>query len=113
MKFAPQSEYYLIQLRTEPRSALTSLGDAGTIVLALVKQDPSKLGVSVRQAGVDVHSRLRQFLGVIERSGTEIASIERFGISGQVSPGQHRLGPRAVRVDRPGSVRADALSLST
>src|SRR5712692_4649186 len=48
----------------------------GGVVLALVNQDMSKLSVSLRQAGVEVYSRLRQFKGAIERSGTEIIAIE-------------------------------------
>jgi hypothetical protein len=39
----------------------------GGIVLALEKQFMSKLSASLRQAGVEVHRRLRQFKGTIER----------------------------------------------
>src|SRR5262249_32829482 len=74
----------------------------GVVVLALVQQDGSKLSASLRQEGVEVHCRLRQFKGAIERSGTEIIAIERFEISVEVSPGQHRRGARVARVDRKG-----------
>jgi hypothetical protein len=72
-------------------------------VLALEKQDSSKLSVSFRQADVEVHSRLRQFKGAIERSRTEIIAIERFDISVEVSPGQHRSGARVIGVDHQAS----------
>jgi len=38
-------------------------GDGG-IVAALEKQGTSKLGASLRQAGVEAHSRLRQLKGI-------------------------------------------------
>src|SRR5262249_24912108 len=57
---------------------------------------------SLWQAGVEVHRRLHQFKGAIERSGTEIIAIERFDISVMVSPGQHRSGAGVIRVDRQG-----------
>src|SRR6266436_3850632 len=61
-------------------------GDGG-VVLALVDQNISKLSMSLRQAGVEVHRRLREFKDAIERSGTEIIAVERFDISVEVSPG--------------------------
>src|SRR5262245_50820762 len=51
-------------------------GHAG-VVLALEKQDISKLSVSFRQAGVEMHSRLRQFKGAIECRGNEVIAIKR------------------------------------
>src|SRR6266849_9406805 len=60
----------------------------------------SKLSASLWQARVEAHSRLRQFKGAIERSGTEIVAIERFVICAEVSPGQHRSSTRVSRVDR-------------
>ena len=62
------------------------------VVPTLTKQDKSKLSPSLWHVGVEVHSRLRQFKGAIERSGTEIIAIERFEISVEVSSGQHRSG---------------------
>ncbi len=59
----------------------------------------SKLSASLRQARVEVDSRLRQLKGAIERSGTEIIAVERFDIGVQVSPGQGRSGARVIRVD--------------
>src|SRR5262249_24588575 len=83
------------------REGSLECGDRG-IVLALEKQDVSKLSPSLRQAGVEAHRRYRQFKGAIERSRTEIIAIERLGISALVSPGQHRSGARITRVDRQG-----------
>ena len=50
-------------------------------MLALEKQDISKLSASFWQAGVEMHSRLRQFKGAIERSRTEMIAIKRFEVS--------------------------------
>ena len=75
--------------------------DAG-VVLAFVNQDSSKLSARLWQEGVEVYRRLRQFKGAIERSGTEIIAVERFIISLDLSPGQHRVGARIFRVDRQG-----------
>src|SRR5215510_11315299 len=72
----------------------------GGVVLALVKQDISKLSASLWQAGVEVRRCLRQFKGAIERNGTEMVAIERFEISPEVIPGQHRSGARVIRIDR-------------
>src|SRR5262249_44966330 len=55
-------------------------GDGG-VVLALPKQDISQLSASLWQVVIEVHRRLRQFKGAIERSGIEIVAIERFDIS--------------------------------
>src|SRR5262249_44410934 len=76
-------------------------GDSG-VVPALEKQDVSKLGASLRQTGVEVHRRLRQFNCAIDRGGTEIVTIEGFDISAEVSPGQHGNGARISSVDRQG-----------
>ncbi len=87
------------------REGSLELGE-GVVVLALPEQDLSKLGASLRQAGVEVHSRLRQFKGVIKRSGTEMIAIEWFEISVDVGLGQHR----ARKADRsPGIDQADAV----
>src|SRR5258708_7156386 len=83
------------------REGSLELGDGG-VVPALEKQDMPELSASLWQAGVEVHSRLRQLKRAIERSGTEIIAIERFNISVEVSPGQHRSGARVIRVDRQG-----------
>jgi hypothetical protein len=83
------------------REGSLELGDTG-VVLALPNQDISKLSASLWQAGIEVNRRLRQFKSAIKRSGTEIIAIERFGISEDVSPGQHRSGARVMRVDRQG-----------
>src|SRR5215468_11051602 len=74
--------------------------DDGGVVPALVKQDVSKLGASLWQAGVEAHRHLRQFKGAVERSGTEIVAIEQLVISIVVRPRQHFSGARVVRVDR-------------
>src|SRR5215468_8112602 len=74
--------------------------DDGGVVPALVKQDVSKLGASLWQAGVEAHCRLRQFKRAIERSGTEIIAIEQLVISIEVRPRQHLSGARVVRVYR-------------
>src|SRR5215813_8008771 len=84
------------------REGALKFGDGG-VVPVLVKQDVSKLSPSLRQEGVEVHRRLRQFKGAIERSGTEIIAIERFEISAEVSPRQHRSGARVIWVDRQAS----------
>ena len=68
--------------------------------LALEKQDVSKLSASLRQMGVEVHGRLRQFKGAIERGGTEIIVSERLDIGLEVSPSQHYGGTRVTWVDR-------------
>src|SRR5882724_11762202 len=88
------------EIRIEREGAL-ELGDGG-IVLALEKQDMSKLSASLRQAGVEVHRRLRQFEGAIERSRTKIIAVERQNITVEVGPGQHRSSARVIRVDREG-----------
>jgi hypothetical protein len=59
--------------------------DQGGVVMTLVMQDHSKLSASLWQAGVEARRRLRQFKGVIERSGTEIIAIVRFDISVHMS----------------------------
>src|SRR5262245_55809872 len=61
------------------REGSLKFGDGG-VVLALPKQDISKLSASLWQAGVEVHRRLRQFKRAIECSGTEIIAIERFEV---------------------------------
>src|SRR5215468_4266821 len=81
------------------RDGSLEFGEGG-VVLALVSQDVSKLSVSLRQARVEAYSRLCQFKGVIECSGTEVIAIERFEINGEMSPGQHRSGACVIRVDR-------------
>src|SRR5262249_25429498 len=68
------------------REGSLPFGDGG-VVLALVKQDISKLSASLWQAGVEEDGRLRQFQGAIERSRIEIIAIERFGISKEMSLG--------------------------
>src|SRR5260370_40642470 len=83
------------------REGSLELGDGG-VVLALVKQDVSKLSASLWQAGVEAPRGLRQFKGAIECSGTEIVAIERFVIGAEGSPGQQRSGARIKRVDRQG-----------
>src|SRR5882762_6479181 len=75
------------------REGSLEFGEGG-VVPALENQDMSKLSASLRQEGVEVHRRLRQFKGAIERGGTEIIAIGRIAISIQVSPGQHRGGAR-------------------
>jgi hypothetical protein len=52
------------------------------------------------QERVEVHRRLGQIKGAIERSGTEIIAIERFDISDGVCLGQLRRSARLMRVDR-------------
>src|SRR5258708_22256124 len=52
----------------------------GGVVLALVKQDLSKLSASLWQAVVEEHRCLRQFQSTIECSGPEIVVIERLAI---------------------------------
>src|SRR5437899_5083764 len=77
----------------------------GGVVLALEKQDVSELSASLRQARVEVHSRLRQFKRAIKRSGIEIIATEQFDICDirvEVSPGQHRSGAGVIGVDREG-----------
>src|SRR5215831_20903019 len=64
------------------REGSLEFGDGG-VVLALVNQDLSKLAAGLWQAGVEVHRRLGQFKGAIERSGTEIAAIVWFDISAE------------------------------
>src|SRR5215475_16044115 len=88
------------EIRVERKGSL-EFGNGG-VVLALEEKDESKLSARLWQAGVEVHRRLRQFKGAIERSGIEIIAIERFDISVVVSPGQHRSGARVIRVDRQG-----------
>src|SRR5262249_1735961 len=85
------------EIEVEPEGSL-KFGDRG-VVPALEKQDISKLSASLGQTRVEVHSRLRQFKGAIKRSGTEIIAIERFDISVEVCPGQHRCGARVIWVD--------------
>jgi hypothetical protein len=78
----------------------------GGAVLALEKQDVSKLSASLRQVGVEPYRRLRQFDGAIESIGTVIIVIERFKISAQMGPGQHRDGPgRSTGIVRTGGAR--------
>src|SRR5258706_14601917 len=84
------------------RQGSLEFGDGG-VVLALEKQGSYELSVSFRPGDVEVHSRLRQFKGAIERSRTEIIAVERFDISVEVSPGQHRSGARVIGVDRQAS----------
>jgi hypothetical protein len=72
----------------------------GGVVLACQKQDMSKLSVSLRQAGVKAHRGLGQFKGTIECSRLVIVTIQRLKITNGVSPGQHRISARVVRVDR-------------
>jgi hypothetical protein len=74
----------------------------GGIVLALENQDPSKLGMSLRQARIEAHGSLRQFKGAIERSRTHIIAIERFGICLHLNLAEQRSGARISRVDREG-----------
>src|SRR5215468_4885273 len=81
------------------RKGALEFGDGG-IVPVLVKQDVSKLGASLRQAGVEVRRHRGQFKGAIERGGIEIVAIEWFEISVEVSPGQYRSGACITRVDR-------------
>ena len=66
------------------REGLLEFGH-GSVVLALAKQDHSKLSASLRQACVNAHGLLRQFMGAIERSRTEIIAIVRFDISVHMS----------------------------
>src|SRR5260370_15998221 len=88
------------EIGVECKGAL-EFGDGG-VVLTLVKQDISKLSARLWQAGVEVHSRLRQFQGAIERGGTEIIAIERVDIGEKMSPRQHRRGARGSRGRRQG-----------
>ncbi len=53
----------------------------GGVVPVLVYQDLSKLSASLRQTGVEVHRRLRQFEGAIERTGTVIVAVEGLEIT--------------------------------
>jgi hypothetical protein len=97
----------MVEIGIEGEGSL-EFGDRG-VVLALPKQDISKLGASLWQAGVEVHPRLRQFKRAIERSGTEIVAIERFDISVEVSPRQLRSGRarnagRSLAIVRAGAV---------
>src|SRR5215470_2572381 len=72
------SETTVDEIRIEREGSL-EFGD-GSVVLALPKQDISKLSASLRQARVEVHRRLRQFKRAIERSGINVIAIERFEI---------------------------------
>src|SRR5215813_4512510 len=62
----------------------------------------TELSASLRQAGVEVHRRLRQFEGAIERWGTEKIAVARHNITGEVGLGQHRSSARVIRVYREG-----------
>jgi hypothetical protein len=64
------------------RKGSLEFGDGG-VVLALEKQDQSKLSAGLRQAGVEAHRR--QFKSTIERSGIGIIAIARFVISVELS----------------------------
>src|SRR5262249_40922706 len=68
-------ESIVYEIRVEREGSL-EFGDGG-VVPALVNQDVSKLSASLRQAGVEVHRRLRQFTGAMQRIGIGVMPRKR------------------------------------
>src|SRR5712671_7414617 len=77
----------------------------GGVVLALPKQNPSKLGVSQRQARVEVRRSLSQFECAIDCSWIHIVAVERVVICGDVRAGQPRVCASVIGVDRQGLLK--------
>jgi len=78
----------------------------GGVVPVLEKQDISKLSASLREVGVKLHRRLRQFKRAIEGRGTKIIEslqeLGRLGRAGRMAGNFHYL--HQVSIDSAGNI---------
>jgi hypothetical protein len=84
-------------------NGLFELGN-GLLMLALLGQHDTKLGVCEREIGVKLNSLLSQSMRAFERSCAEIIFIQRVDPSRHVSSRKHGIGPSVVRIEGDGAL---------